>query len=205
MVERHIAGRGLADPRLLAAFRAVPREAFVADDMADFAYQDGPLPIAADQTISQPYIVALMVDAAGVASGARVLEIGAGSGYAAAILGQLAGEVVAIERHEELARLASERMKRLGYDNVRVIHGDGTHGWPAQAPYDAVLVSASGSHVPDVLRRQLKVGATLVLPVGEPHAVQRLVKVTRIGEDAWQEEDLGRVRFVPLIGAHGWG
>ncbi len=204
MVERQIAGRGLADPRLLAAFRAVPREAFVADDMADTAYEDKPLPIEADQTISQPYIVALMADAAGVAPGARVLEIGAGSGYAAAILAQLAGEVIAIERHEELARLAAERMARLGYGNVRVIHGDGTHGWPAQAPYNAILAAASGSHVPDGLRRQLKVGGTLVMPVGEPAAVQRLVKVTRTADDAWQEEDLGPVRFVPLVGTHGW-
>ena len=204
MVERQIAGRGLADPRLLAAFRTVPREAFVADDLADRAYDDTPLPIEADQTISQPYIVALMVDAAGLAPGARVLEIGAGSGYAAAILAQLAGEVVAIERHEELARRATERIKRLGYGNVRVIHGDGTHGWPAQAPYDAILAAASGSHVPDVLRRQLKVGGTLVMPIGEPAAVQRLVKATRTADDAWQEEDLGPVRFVPLVGTHGW-
>ena len=205
MVERQIGGRGIVDPHLLAAMREVPREQFVPPDLADQAYEDSPLPIEADQTISQPYIVALMIEAAGVAPGKKVLEIGAGSGYAAAVMGRIAGKVIAIERHGELAELASERMKRLGYDNVAIVHGDGSKGWPAEAPYDAILAAASGSHVPEVLLRQLSVGGTLVMPIGEPASVQSLVKVTRTGEDEFEQEDLGAVRFVPLIGEHGWG
>ena len=204
MVERQIARRGITDGRILAAFRAVPREEFVPERARAAAYEDAPLPIEADQTISQPYIVAAMVEAAQLGPQDRVLEVGAGSGYAAAILAQLAGRVFAIERHEELAKLAGERMKRLGYENVSIRHGDGTNGLPSEAPFDAILCSASGSHVPDVLLRQLVAGGRLVMPVGEPDEVQRLVKVTRTGEDEFEREDLGAVRFVPLIGAHGW-
>lgn len=204
MVRQQIAGRGIEGTRLLDAFRTVPRELFVPDQALDFAYEDGPLPIEAGQTISQPYIVALMISAAGIAPGDRVLEIGAGSGYAAAVMSRVAGEVIAVERHCELARLARERMERLGYRNVRIVEGDGTAGLPDEAPFEAILCAASGSHVPEALRRQLSVGGILVMPVGEPDSVQRLVKVTRRGEEAFDEEDLGPVRFVPLIGAHGW-
>ena len=143
MVARQIAGRGIDNRHLLAAMREVPREAFVPDDLADHAYEDSPLPIEADQTISQPYIVAMMIDAAEVAPGDKVLEIGAGSGYAAAVMGRIADEVIAIERHDELARLARERMDRLGYDNVSIIHGDGTHGLPEEAPFEAILAAAT--------------------------------------------------------------
>lgn len=204
MVERQIAGRGVRDPHLLAAFRDVPREAFVSAEHAELAYEDGPLPIEADQTISQPYIVARMIEAAGIASGARVLEIGAGSGYAAAVMSRIAGEVIAVERHPELVELARVRLARLGCDNVRLVGGDGSTGLPEEAPFDAIICSASGSHVPAVLREQLALGGTLVIPVGEPNAVQRLLKVTRRGEQAYEQEDLGAVRFVPLIGAQGW-
>ncbi len=204
MVRQQIAGRGIDGARLLDAFRAVPREDFVPEGVREFAYDDGPLPIEAGQTISQPYIVAMMIAAAQVGPGARVLEIGAGSGYAAAVMSRVAGEVVAVERHAELARLAEARMKRLGYDNVRILQGDGTGGLPAEAPFEAILCAASGSHVPDALRRQLSVGGILVMPVGEPNAVQKLIKVTRRGEADFEQEDLGPVRFVPLIGAHGW-
>jgi protein-L-isoaspartate(D-aspartate) O-methyltransferase len=204
MVERQLAGRGIESRSVLDAMRSVPREAFVPGHLVDFAYEDSPLPIEADQTISQPYIVALMIEAAGVKSGDKVLEIGAGSGYAAAVLSQIAERVISIERHHELAALASERMKRLGYDNVVIVEGDGTNGSPSEAPFDVILAAASGSHVPDVLKDQLKVGGTLVMPLGEPHAVQDLVKVVRTGEDAFETENLGGVRFVPLIGAHGW-
>jgi len=205
MVARQIAARGITGAALLAAMREVPREAFVADTLANRAYDDSPLPIEDGQTISQPYIVALMIEAAGVAPGDRVLEIGAGSGYAAAVLGRIAREVIAIERHAGLALSASERMRELGYANVRIVAGDGSAGWPDAAPYDAILAAASGSHVPGVLKRQLdRDGGTLVMPIGEPGAVQTLVKVTRQGEDAYRDEDLGAVRFVPLIGAHGW-
>ncbi|HLL31475.1 MAG TPA: protein-L-isoaspartate(D-aspartate) O-methyltransferase [Allosphingosinicella sp.] len=204
MVRGQIAGRGIKASRLLDAFRAVPRELFVPEDVRRFAYEDGPLPIEAGQTISQPYIVALMIEAAGVAPGDRVLEIGAGSGYAAAVMSRLAREVIAVERRPELARLARERMELLGCGNVRIVEGDGTGGLPGEAPFEAILCAAAGSHVPEILRRQLSVGGILVMPVGEPDSVQNLVKVTRSGEDDYREEDLGPVRFVPLIGAHGW-
>ncbi|HEX6374815.1 MAG TPA: protein-L-isoaspartate(D-aspartate) O-methyltransferase [Allosphingosinicella sp.] len=204
MVRRQLAGRGIKDRRLLDAFRAIPREEFVAERLRQFAYEDGPLPIEADQTISQPYIVALMIEAAAVAPGAKVLEIGAGSGYAAALLGRIAGQVIAIERHPELVELAQARLARLGCDNVRIVQGDGTGGLPDEAPFDAILCAASGSHVPPALLAQLVIGGTLVMPVGEPDAVQNLVKVTRRGDDDFEHEDLGPVRFVPLIGAHGW-
>ncbi len=204
MVRRQIAGRGIDNARLLAALREVPREAFVPHDQVEYAYQDSPLPIEADQTISQPYIVAMMIDAAEVAPGDKVLEIGAGSGYAAAVMGRIADEVIAIERHDALARLARERMDRLGYDNVTIIHADGTHGLPEEAPFEAILVAASGSHVPETLLRQLSLHGTLVMPVGEPNQIQRLVKICRTSEEDFEEEDLGPVRFVPVIGAHGW-
>ncbi|HEY5721944.1 MAG TPA: protein-L-isoaspartate(D-aspartate) O-methyltransferase [Allosphingosinicella sp.] len=204
MVEQQLAARGIDDERLLAAMGDVPRHEFVPESLAAFAYEDSPLPIEADQTISQPYIVAMMIQAAGIGPGERVLEIGAGSGYAAAVIGRIAEEVVAIERHEELAEIASARMKRLGYDNVRILHGDGTRGWPEEAPFEAILAAASGSHVPEALLGQLAVGGTLVMPIGEPHSVQSLVKVTRTSESEYEHEDLGAVRFVPLIGAHAW-
>ena len=205
MVRQQLAGRGITGRHVLAAMRAVPRHEFVAPKLAGFAYDDSPLPIESDQTISQPYIVALMIEAAEVGPGDKVLEIGAGSGYAAAVMGLIAGRVIAIERHDELAEIAAVRMKRLGYDNVEIVHGDGTRGWPEEAPYDAIVVAASGSHVPEVLLRQLSVGGTLVMPIGEPASVQNLVKVRRLGEDEFAQEDLGPVRFVPLIGEHGWG
>lgn len=204
MVDRQIAGRGLTSAPLLAAMREVPREAFVPEAMRAFAYEDGPLPIEAGQTISQPWIVAFMIDAARVVPGSRVLEIGAGSGYAAAVLSRTAGEVIAIERHAELAALAATRMTRLGYTNVRIVTGDGSSGWPAGAPYDAILVAASGRQVPDILRRQLRVGGTLVMPLGAPGAAQTLVRVHREGEEGWVQEALAPVRFVPLIGVEGW-
>jgi len=204
MVVRQIEGRGITGPRLLAAMREVPREAFVADHLAGLAYEDSPLPIEEGQTISQPYIVALMIEAAALEPGARVLEIGAGSGYAAAVMGRIAGNVIAIERHRELAALAAARMARLGYGNVQILHGDGSAGLPGEAPFDAILAAASGSHVPEALKRQLAVGGSLVMPIGEPGAVQILVKVGRTGEADYRSEDLGAVRFVPLIGSQGW-
>ncbi len=204
MVERQIAARGIHDAPLLDALRAVPREEFIPHHLIDYAYEDSPLPIEADQTISQPYIVALMIEAAGVRTGDKVLEIGAGSGYAAAVMGKVADHVVSIERHHELAELAAERMRRLHYDNVKIIEGDGTEGCPSEAPFDTIIAAASGPGVPDILRSQLKIGGRLVMPLGEPHSVQTLVKVTRTGEHDYDMENLGGVRFVPLIGAYGW-
>ena len=204
MVERQIAARGISDPRILDAFRAVPREAFVPEHLGEFAYEDSPLPIEADQTISQPYIVALMIEAAELSGDDKVLEVGAGSGYAAAVIARIVDEVIAIERHSELAELAGRRMERLGYENVSIYEGDGTRGFPDKGPFDAIIVSASGSHVPEVLLQQLEVGGRLVMPVGEPHEVQKLLKITRTSEDEYEQEELGAVRFVPLIGAHAW-
>jgi protein-L-isoaspartate(D-aspartate) O-methyltransferase len=204
MVDRQLAGRGISNIPLLAAMRDVPREQFVSDAVRDFAYEDGPLPIEAGQTISQPYIVALMIEAAQVAPGDRVLEIGAGSGYAAAVLSRIAGEVIAIERHAELAELAAARMAAMGYRNVRIVPGDGSAGWPDGAPYDAILAAASGRHVPDPLKRQLKIGGSLVMPIGAPVDLQNLYRITRESEEGWTQENLGPVRFVPLIGAEGW-
>ena len=204
MVERQIEARGISDPAILDAFRSVPREVFVAEKFASAAYEDGPLPIEAGQTISQPYIVAMMIDAAEIGRGDRVLEVGAGSGYAAAVISRIAERVVAIERRLELVEIARERLHRLGYDNVLILHADGTVGSPTHAPFDAILAAASGSHVPASLIDQLAVGGRLVMPVGEPHGGQDLVKVTKRPDGTIAQQSLGGVRFVPLIGEEGW-
>lgn len=202
MVERQIAGRGVRDERLLAAMREVPREVFVGEGEAAYAHADSALPIAAGQTISQPYIVAAMIAAARVGPDDRVLEIGAGSGYAAAVLGRLTQQVHAVERHAELAELAAGRMTLLGYANVHIHHGDGTKGWPDAAPFDAILVSAAGPEVPPPLLDQLVTGGRLIMPVGGS-AVQRLVRVTHGADGGHVRDFLEDVCFVPLIGAHG--
>ena len=204
MVRHHLAARGIRDPAVLAAMRSVPREAFLPPELEEFAYADAPLPIERGQTISQPYIVALMTAAAALRPGDRVLEVGTGSGYAAAILARIAHEVYTVERHEELARVATERLARLGFANVSVRHGDGMLGWPEHAPYDAIIVAAGGPKVPEALRDQLAPGGRLVIPVGDGRTVQRLLRVTRAADGRLHEEELGDVRFVPLIGAQGW-
>jgi protein-L-isoaspartate(D-aspartate) O-methyltransferase len=204
MVALQVARRGVTDPRVLAAMREVPREAFVGGGMEEFAYEDSPLPIAAGQTISQPYIVALMIEAAQIKPGDRVLDVGTGSGYAAAILSRLAGRVYSIERHRALADSARRSLETLGYTNVEVRHGDGTLGWPDAAPFDAILVAAGGPEIPEALRRQLKIGGRLIIPIGKLGNIQELVKVVRDGDDRFHEEDLGPVTFVPLIGEAGW-
>lgn len=204
MVERQIKGRGIRDPAILDAMREVPREHFVVKEYQASAYDDTPLPIPAEQTISQPYVVALMIRALRLRGDEKVLEVGAGSGYAAAILSRIASEVHAVERHLELAEYARERLAALGYDNVHVHHGDGTRGWPDAAPYDAIMVSASGPRIPDPLRQQLVVGGRLVMPVGRSRGLQSLIRVTRIAEDKFHDRNLGGVRFVPLIGEEGW-
>jgi protein-L-isoaspartate(D-aspartate) O-methyltransferase len=204
MVERQLKRRGIDDRAIVDAFLAVPREAFVGPEFAHLAYGDHPLPIEAGQTISQPYIVALMIQAAGIARGDTVLEVGAGSGYAAAVIGRIASRVIAIERQHDLVEVARERLERLGYTNVEVVEGDGTRGWPAEAPYDAILASASGSHVPHALLAQLAPGGRIVMPIGEPGWVQQLVKATRRADGVIERQTLGDVRFVPLIGEEGW-
>jgi protein-L-isoaspartate(D-aspartate) O-methyltransferase len=204
MVERQIAGRGIRDRALLEAMRTVPREEFVV--LADRAqsYGDHPLPIGSGQTISQPYIVALMIEAARIGADDRVLEVGAGSGYAAAVVAQIGAQVIAIERQPELAAAARERLARLGYGNVEIVEGDGSCGWPDGAPYDAILAAASGSHVPKPLIEQLAPGGRLVMPVGGQLWPQKLVKLTKLTDGTIRREDLGKVRFVPLIGEQGW-
>jgi protein-L-isoaspartate(D-aspartate) O-methyltransferase len=204
MVERHLRRRGITEKQIVDAFLAVPREAFVSSEYAHLAYGDHPLPIEAGQTISQPYIVALMIQAAGIKSGDKVLEVGAGSGYAAAVISRIAAKVVAIERQHDLVEVARERLERLGYDNVEIVEGDGTKGCADQAPFDAILAAASGSHVPQPLIDQLADDGRIVMPVGSPGWVQELIKVTTGPGRKLIQENLGGVRFVPLIGEEGW-
>ena len=203
MVDRHIRTRGVSDPRVLAAIDAVPREAFLPPELAEFAYDDRPLPIGAGQTISQPYIVALMTEALGLTGDETVLEVGTGSGYAAAVLARTARQIYTIERHAMLADAARDRLAALGHDNVVVRCGDGTLGWQDHAPYGAIVVAAGGPELPHALLEQLAIGGRLVMPVGTSRA-QELVRVTRVGPTEYRREDLGPVVFVPLIGAHGW-
>jgi len=204
MVERQVARRGVRDDHVLEAMREVPREAFVPESLREFAYDDAPLPIEAGQTISQPYIVGLMIQAAEIRPGDRVLEIGAGSGYAAAVMSRIAARVFAVERHEELTEQARGRLQKIGYDNVELRTGDGTRGWPEEAPFDAILAAAGAPAVPQALKEQLDLGGRLVMPVGDEESGQRLIRVTRISASHFEEDDLGGVRFVPLIGEQGW-
>jgi protein-L-isoaspartate(D-aspartate) O-methyltransferase len=203
MVDVQIARRGVQDPRVLDAMGKVPREIFVEGGFEEFAYEDQPLPISEGQTISQPYIVALMIEAAEIQPGDRVLEVGAGSGYAAAVMSRIAARVYAIERHPALAAHARHRFHGLAYDNIEVMAGDGTRGWPVAAPFDAILVAAGGPDVPQALKEQLKVGGRLIIPVqADGHQVLR--RVTRRTDNHYTSEELGAVRFVPLIGSEGW-
>jgi protein-L-isoaspartate(D-aspartate) O-methyltransferase len=204
MVDRQLVARGIRDGAVLRAFRKVPREAFLPRRLRDFAYDDSPLPIGEGQTISQPYIVARMVEALRLHPGARVLEIGAGSGYAAAILAEIAAEVCTVERHASLAVEARERLERAGYASVKVVHGDGSRGYEPDAPYDGIVVAAGAPAVPESLRLQLAVGGRLVIPVGRTPRSQMLVRVTRESETGFRRERLDPVRFVPLVGEEGW-
>ncbi|WP_291856450.1 protein-L-isoaspartate(D-aspartate) O-methyltransferase [Bradyrhizobium sp.] len=204
MVADNIAARGVRDELVLEAMGKVPRELFLPERLREFAYEDSPLPIAEEQTISQPYIVAFMAEALTLMGGEKVLEIGAGSGYAAAVLSEIAAEVYTVERIGQLAEQAAARLAELGYDNVHVLHGDGTRGWPEHAPYDAIVVAAGGPQVPAQLKEQLKIGGRLVIPVGVDQRAQELVRVTRISKERYRSEDIADVRFVPLIGEQGW-
>jgi protein-L-isoaspartate(D-aspartate) O-methyltransferase len=203
MVRDQLRRRDIVDPAVLAAFEAVPREVFVDPENAHWAYEDSPLAIGFGQTISQPYVVAMTAQALRLQGHEKVLEIGAGSGYAAAILGQIAREVHTVERIPELAAIAAERLARLGYHNVYVHHGDGTLGWPDAAPYEAIAVAAGAPRPPPTLLQQLTIGGRIVLPHGDASS-QRLVRITRQDERTYVEESLGEVRFVPLLGAEGW-
>ncbi len=202
MVRSQLAARGISDVRVLEAMRTVPRHLFVPAHMVGSAYRDSPLPIGQGQTISQPYIVAYMTEQLELKGDERVLEIGTGSGYQAAILSLLADRVVTVERFPGLAQEAQERLAALGYDNVRVVVGDGSLGWPDEAPYDAIIVTAAAPEVPAPLKEQLADGGRLVAPVG-PRWTQELVKIRRVGGE-FKVIPLIGVAFVPLIGRHGW-
>jgi protein-L-isoaspartate(D-aspartate) O-methyltransferase len=203
MVERLRDHYQIRDQKVLEAMRSVPRHMFVPEALQGRAYGDHALPISASQTISQPYIVARMTELLEINSTSRVLEIGAGSGYQTAVLSKIAGQVYAIERIGELAREAQIRIRQLGIYNATVKCFDGTLGWAANAPYDAILVAAGGPTVPQPLLAQLKVNGRLVLPVGESRESQRLVRVIKT-ETGSKQEDHGACAFVPLIGQHGW-
>ena len=204
MVNVQIARRGIRDPRVLEAMRAIPREAFVEPGFEEFAYEDVSLPIGEGRTIPQPYIIALMIEAAEIKPGDRVLQVGAGSGYAAAIMSRLAETVNAIERDARLGRAAQERLQRLGYNNVHVRVGSGENGWPDAAPFDVILVAAGGPGAPQALLDQLDTGGRLVLPVGDENSLQRLIKIVRTSASTFEEHDLGEMHFAPPIGKEDW-
>lgn len=204
MVKEQIAGRGITDVRVLAAIGKVPRERFVDASAQGKAYEDHPLPIGFGQTISQPYIVARMALLARLRGTERVLEIGAGCGYATAVLAELAAEVWGIEIIPQLADAAAKRLADLGYVSAHVETGDGTHGWPEHAPYDAIVVAAGAPRVPALLLAQLAPGGRLIIPVG-PRESQRLVVVTRQANEDFDTTYDIPVRFVDLTGRYGWG
>lgn len=204
MVSEQIAARGVQDPRVLEAVKKVPRERFVDSLAVPFAYEDTPLPIEEGQTISQPFIVAWMAEQAQIKPQDKVLEIGTGSGYSAAILSQIAAHVYSIERHPKLAEIAQKRLQQLGYTNITIVVGDGTLGWEEHAPYDAIIVTAGGPQVPPSLLNQLKIGGRLIIPVGPTLENQQLTRVIRESEKKYRYEYIGSVRFVPLVGQEGW-
>jgi protein-L-isoaspartate(D-aspartate) O-methyltransferase len=204
MVQHQLAARGISDPLVLAAMGKVPRERFVPARRAGLAYRDGPLPMGEGQTISQPYIVALMTQVARLTRTDRVLEIGTGSGYSAAVLAEIVAEVYTVERLAGLAEGARQRLAALGYPNVHVLVGDGTLGWPEHAPYDAIIATAGGPRPPRALLDQLAIGGRLVIPVGPDQYEQTLVRIVRAAADDYRREALEPVAFVPLIGTQGW-
>ena len=203
MVRHDLASRGIRDGAVLAVMGEVRREDFLPPALAPHAYDDSALPIAAGQTISQPYIVAAMAEAAELRAADRVLEIGTGSGYGAAVLRGLADVVVTVERHPDLAEAAAANLEAAGPGDVVVVEGDGSVGWPELAPYDAIVVTAAGPTIPPSLVAQLADGGRLVMPVGARRGAQQLVRVRRRGAHL-SEEDLGPVAFVPLVGDEGW-
>lgn len=203
MINQHLIARGIKNERVLRAFKDVPREEFVPDKAKSKAYQDRPLPIGEGQTISQPYIVAEMIQALDPIPSAKVLEIGTGSGYAAAILAEIVEVVHGVERYQSLADNAQQRLNRLDYDNINVHVGDGTLGWPASGPYDGILVSAAAPEIPNSLIEQLAAGGYFVIPVGTK-SVQQLYQIEKLRAGTVHKNKLDRVRFVPLLGAEGW-
>lgn len=204
MIQTQLIGRDIIDEAVINSMLIVPRHKFVAEDKREYAYYDTALEIEAGQTISQPYIVALMAQSLELKASDNVLEIGTGSGYSAAILSRIAAQVYTIERHDILAKSAKERFQNQGYDNINVRVGDGTLGWAEKAPFQAILVTAGGPVIPDSLIGQLAVGGRLVMPVGDKEE-QKLLRVKKTASSELIKENLGLVRFVPLIGTEGWG
>jgi len=200
MVTLQLEGRDITDPDVLRAMRTVPRHRFVPEDQARYAYEDHPLPIGEGQTISQPYIVALMTQVVDIQPGDRVLEIGTGSGYQAAVLAELTGEVYTIEIIETLGRRAAKVLDELDYSHVHTKIGDGYYGWEECAPYDAIIVTCAPDHIPRPLVAQLKVGGRMVIPVGPPGAYQSLWLLEKQPDGGIQRRNLGGVRFVPMTG-----
>ncbi|PIE79526.1 MAG: protein-L-isoaspartate O-methyltransferase [Chloroflexi bacterium] len=204
MVTEQLQSRGITETAVLHAMGTVPREHFVADTYQTYAYNDGPLPIGERQTISQPYVVAFMIQLLELTPQSKVLEIGTGSGYAAAVLSLIAAQVVTVERHEKLVWSARERLAAGGYDNVIVMQGDGTLGCEEFAPYDGIIVAAGGPSIPISLKEQLKVGSKLVMPIGNNKRKQQLYQITRNDTYQFREKRKGSVSFVPLVGQAGW-
>lgn len=204
MVESQLRARGIHSPLVLDAMDRVHRERFLPENLQDKAYEDSALPIAEGQTISQPYIVGYMIDALQLEDNARVLEVGTGSGYGAAVLAEIAAQVITVERHKALADRARSILRELDYHNVEVVHGDGSIGWRAGAPYEAIVVTAGGPKIPAALKQQLAPGGVLVMPVGEVESRQTLLRITREADGEFREERLADVHFVPLIGRAGW-
>ncbi|MGV2976033.1 protein-L-isoaspartate(D-aspartate) O-methyltransferase [Roseibium alexandrii] len=204
MVDRQIRARGISDAAVLVAISKVPRHLFVLSESRHHAYEDRPIPIGCRQTISQPYIVALMCEALKIETGSRVLDIGTGSGYAAAVMAEMGAKVIGIERNSELADRAKANLVRAGYPTVRVHCGDGTLGYPQEAPFDAIMVAAGSPALPGPLKDQLAIGGRLVIPAGPTRRQQQLLRVTRLSETEYSSEPLCDVTFVPLIGEEGW-
>ncbi len=203
MIETQLKSRGIENEKVLKAFLDVPRHKFVPDHLKEKAYEDRPLPIGEGQTISQPYIVAEMISALAPESKDKVLEVGCGSGYAAAILAQIVNKVYGLERIKAVAEQAKKNIAFLKYENIEIELGDGTKGWPEAAPYDGILVSAAAPDIPDSLLKQLKTGGYMCIPVGGKNS-QKLLQIKKIDENEIEKKNLGRVRFVPLIGEKGW-
>lgn len=204
MVKEQLAWRGIEDEAVLRAMAEVPRHYFVDPSFAGRAYEDRPLPIQGQQTISQPYIVARMSELLELNADDRVLDVGTGSGYAAAVMSRIVQQVFSIEQHELLVQQARERLAELAYTNVTISQGDGSLGWPKHAPYEAIMIAAGGPNVPSPLLAQLKINGRLVMPVGDTPRSQTLLRVNRVADDEFKYEDWGGVRFVPLIGEAGW-
>jgi len=204
MVEYQLKRRGINDPAVLAAMESVPREAFVPEQLKSLAYDDSPLPIGQGQTISQPFIVALMITHLALEPQDRVLEIGTGSGYNAAVMGRIAARVDTIERHADLTQAARKNLAALGFDNIYVHVGDGSLGWPDAAPYDAIVGTCGAPEIPPSWKSQLAVGGRMVLPLGSTRQQQVLMGIQRESRDHFAETPIEAVRFVPLVGEQGW-